>query len=291
MYDLSIIIPSYNERGSLINVLESLNKQSYNMKKVELIIIDDGSDKNLKQKLVKFKPVYKLRFKILKKNKGPAVARNEGLKIAKGKYILFMGDDTIANEKFIEEHINLHKKHKGIAVLGWTIWDNKIRNEFMNYAERFQFRYHTIKNQNNATYHFYGSNISLEKIWFNNDKFSEKFKKPGVEDLEIGYRLENKGLRIVYNTKALLYHHHNYTFEQFCKRMKNLGKSVVIFTNLHPELKIKYIPRLIKLYKIGSFILSQNFFIKINKKLYWFFNFVFHYIIGIEEESKNLNKK
>jgi len=285
-----VLIPTYNRIEILKKVLHAYNNQSYDMKKVEILVLDDCSKKNPKKEVLKIKTKYKLRFFRMKKNIGQGRVRNKGIKLANGKYLLFTGDDMIPERNLIEEHMRLHKKYKGIAVLGKVLFDKEIRNEFMNYIEKIQFHYHNIKDKNNVKFHFYTSNISLEKSWFKNERYSEKFKNYGLEDIEIGYRLEKKGLRVVYNPDALVFHYHSYNFEQFCQRMYNVGKSAVIFVKLHPELKRKYIPWFRRLFKLGSFILSNRFFRKINKKLYWYSNFVCYYLKGVEEELKNVER-
>lgn len=282
--ELSIIIPTYNRRDVLLRTLQALNDQTYSLKKVEVIVIDDHSSLSPESEIFKLKAGYTLRFFREEHNIGQGRIRNKGIKLAIGKYIFFIGDDTIPTENFIEEHMRLHKENPGVAVLGRVLWTPELRNEFMNYIERIQFHYHTIKDKNDVKLHFYTSNISLEKRWFRNEKYSEKFNNYGLEDLEIGYRLENNGLRVIYNQDALVYHHHPYSFDQFCVRMKNVGKSAVIFARLHPELKRRYILPFNGLFKMGCFVLSNKLIKKINKKLYWFSNFIYNYLCGVEEE-------
>ncbi len=284
--EISIIVPTYNRLEMLKKVLGDLNKQTYDLSNVEVLVIDDCSDVSPYSVVKKLKVRYKLRFYRMSKNSGQGQVRNKAIKLARGKYLLFLGDDMIPKENLLEEHMKLHKKYNGIAVLGRVFWHPEIRNEFMNYIERIQFHYHTIKDKNNVKLHFYTSNISLEKSWFEGEEYSSEFRNYGLEDLEIGYRLEKKGLRVVYNSGAVVYHFHKYTFEQFCDRMRKVGRSAVIFVRLHPELKKKYIPRylLFEIYRMGSYVLSNEFFGRVNKKIYWYSNFVWEYLKGVEEE-------
>jgi len=286
MEELTIIIPTYNRVNLLKKVLVALNKQSYDLNKVEVLVLDDCSLMNLKPEISKLKTKYRLKFFRMKEHAGQGMAKNKGIKLARGEYLLFIGDDMIPNKDLLKEHMELHEKNRGIAVLGRIFWANELRNEFMNYIEKIQFHYDNINNKNDVKLHFYTSNISLEKKWFKDEEYSGKFKNYGFEDLELGYRLEKKGLRVVYNPRAIAYHHHSYTFEQFCERMRKVGKSAVIFTRLHPELKRKYIPSFKEIFKLGSFVLSKSFFKHINKKTYWHANFVYNYLEGVEEESR-----
>jgi len=289
--EITIIIPTYNRLELLKKVLIAYNNQTYDLKKIEVIVYDDCSQISPEKEIRKIKKKYKFRFYRGNKNCGQGEVRNKVIKLAKGKYILFTGDDMIPEPNLLEEHMALHKKYNGIAVLGRIFWTKEIRNKFMNFIEGIQFHYSNIKDRNNAKFHFYTSNISLEKSWFNNEEYSKEFKNYGLEDIEIGYRLEKKGLRIVYNPKAVVYHDHSYNFEQFCNRMKNVGKSAVIFARLHPELKRKYLfffP-LDYILRFGSFLLSRKFIERINQKVYWYSNFVYWYFKGIDEGLKEEN--
>ncbi len=86
----SVIIPTYN-RGHLINhAIESILEQGYET--IEIIVIDDGSTDNTKEIVKKYgtKGTYQYQH-----NQGTSAARNEGVKIASGKYISFLDSDDL----------------------------------------------------------------------------------------------------------------------------------------------------------------------------------------------------
>ena len=266
MEEMTIIIPTYNRIDILKKVLEAYNNQTYNPKKFEIIVFDDFSRLNPKKEIKKIKTKYKVRFYRMEKNGGQGKVRNKAINLARGRYILFTGDDMIPEKNLIEEHMKIHRERERVAVLGKVLWHKEVRNEFMDYIEGIQFHYNNIKDRDDVKFHFYTSNISLDKSWFKDEEYSKDFNNYGLEDIELGYRLEKKGLRVIYNPDALVYHVHTYNFEQFCNRMFNVGKSAVIFVRLHPELKRRYIYGFPfnKILKFGSFVLSR---IYLNKKL------------------------
>lgn len=288
MAELTVIIPTYNRVNLLKEVLKTLNRQLYDLNKVEVLVLDDFSAANPKQEIMKLKLKYKLRFYRMKKHLGQGMVRNKGIGLAHGRYLMFIGDDIFPKNNLLYEHMRIHNKNSKIAVLGKVCWEKKLRNKFMNFIENIQFHYQTIKNKNDVKLHFYTSNISLEKSWFKLERFSPKFKNYGLEDLELGYRLEKRGLRVVYNSSAIVYHHHLYDFDKFCQRMRNTGKSATIFARLHPELERRYLPYGRGIIKIGSCIFSWSFFKHVNLGLYWYSNFVRSYLEGIEEGVKDL---
>jgi len=280
---LTIIIPTYNRADILIRTLKAIDEQDYNLNEVEVLVVDDHSDNNPEYLISNLKTKYCLRFFRMEKNVGAGMVRNRAIDLAQGKYLLFIGDDTIPDKSLIKEHIKLHDRNQNIAVLGYVRWAEEIRDEFMDYIAKIQFHYQNIKDKNDVKFHFYTSNISLEKKWFQTEKFNSKFKGYGLEDIEIGYRLENKGLRVIYNPNAMVSHIHHYNFNQFCERMEKVGESAVIFVNLHPELRRRYIPIFLNIFLIASFLLSMNALL--GRKLYWRFNFIFNYFKGIKTEQ------
>lgn len=91
----SIIIPTYNRAPFLKKALDSVMAQTY--RDFELIVVDDGSQDNSREIISAYGK--KIRY-IYQDNKGPACARNTGIKNAGGEYMAFLdSDDSWAKEK------------------------------------------------------------------------------------------------------------------------------------------------------------------------------------------------
>ena len=80
MFNISIIIPTYNRKSFLIHAINSVLNQTY--QNLELIIIDDGSSDKTENIIKKKYP--KIKF-YKQKNKGVSAARNKGIKMASCK--------------------------------------------------------------------------------------------------------------------------------------------------------------------------------------------------------------
>lgn len=102
---LSIIIPTFNRAELILKTLDSIVNQSY--RKYEIVIIDDASKDNTREII----DIYKnnnfdneIIYSCLDKNLGPNVAKNLGIKLSKGDYLIFLdSDDTFpSNETLIE---------------------------------------------------------------------------------------------------------------------------------------------------------------------------------------------
>lgn len=112
---VSVIIPCYNQAQYLDEALESVFNQSY--KHWECIIVNDGSSDNT-DKIAKKWIARDARFKyIFKENGGVSSARNLGIRIAVGEYILPLdGDDKIGKE-YVKEAIMSFEKDNSLKVV------------------------------------------------------------------------------------------------------------------------------------------------------------------------------
>src|SRR5688572_29250376 len=121
---LSIIIVNYNVKHFLEQCLCSVVKAIANMP-AEIIIIDNNSVDNSIDYL---QPLFStVRFIANNENAGFAKACNEGLRIAKGKYILFLNPDTIIPEDCLQKSIAFLESKPGIAALGIKMLDGSGR--------------------------------------------------------------------------------------------------------------------------------------------------------------------
>ena len=104
---LSVIIPLYNKQDYVLNTLNSVLSQEFN--DYEIVIVDDGSTDNSVQMV---KSISDKRIRIFRKdNGGPSSARNLGVKMAQGKWILFLdADDTLVENMLSMVADLIHKK-------------------------------------------------------------------------------------------------------------------------------------------------------------------------------------
>ncbi len=101
----SIIIPLFNSEKYIEKTLESISNQNFN--DFEVIIINDGSTDNAAAICEKY-CLNDQRFKLYNQsNQGVSIARNEGIKLAKGKYLLFIDADDFIDGQYLE---NLQKE-------------------------------------------------------------------------------------------------------------------------------------------------------------------------------------
>ncbi len=248
---LSVVIPSYNRKDTLLKCLNALFKQTYSKEGFEIIVIDDGSTDGTEffiKEAIKSPPVELKYFR--QENKGPAAAKNTGIRNANGKVILFIGDDIIATSTLLEEHSNWHREYPNdkAAVGGYVSWaKDTCVTPFMKWLENGgpQFTFNLIKKDTVDYRYFITANISLKRnLLLRNGIFDEDFRYACYEDIELGYRLTNMGLKLLYNKNAVGHHSHTTSLINYERRMLNAGKSLRLFLNKHPELRKRYYPTL-----------------------------------------------
>ena len=107
--DISVIIPVYNAEKYLSRSLESLLEQS--KKEIEFICINDGSTDNSLNILYQYAIKDNRLLIINQTNSGVSAARNRGLDIARGRYIMFLDADDWYNENTCQRAYNLITKN------------------------------------------------------------------------------------------------------------------------------------------------------------------------------------
>ncbi|MGA7615405.1 MAG: glycosyltransferase [Thermoanaerobaculia bacterium] len=241
----SIVVPTYNRIDTLRRVLTALDGQS-GAPSFELIVIDDGSGDEtaavMQHESTSGHHSYPIRFHT-QENSGPGKARNRGASLAAGRYVVFIGDDTVPEERFLAEHHRTHEESGGdpmLACLGYTGWPPGERvTAFMHYINDYglQFGYRLIHDGEIVPFNFfYTSNISMERNLVQQHPFDTSFPAAAWEDIELAYRLDAKGLKIRYNARAITRHFHPMSVESFARRQYTVGKSGAIFARKHPEL-------------------------------------------------------
>ncbi|MBR6361619.1 MAG: glycosyltransferase family 2 protein [Clostridia bacterium] len=105
-YKISVIIPVFNNENTLPETLDCLLGQSA-FKSCQIIIINDGSDDNSADIAERFKSAHSNVIYSGQENNGVSAARNAGISLAEGKYIVFLdADDLISDNKALENLYN-----------------------------------------------------------------------------------------------------------------------------------------------------------------------------------------
>lgn len=185
MIKASIIVATYNRSHCIKNALNSiLNEFKNNLSEYEVIVVDDASTDNTEDLILKnYKNLIdtqKIIYYKLAKNKGVAGARNQGVKIAKGEWSIFLdSDDSLlsgSGEKILEEL----KKFENHPVIFFRCLNQHNQKVGINFSSKAQ--YITLK-QYLKSGSFGECLTAVKRMYINEVPFNEELR--GYEGLTI----------------------------------------------------------------------------------------------------------
>ncbi|MGB3311755.1 MAG: glycosyltransferase [Nodosilinea sp.] len=187
---LSVVIPVYNGGENFRRCLDSLKQSS--RQPDEVIVVADG-DTDGSWEMAKDSGAKVFRYDSAG---GPARARNQGAKMAQGDILFFIdadvtvGHDTILSvEKAFQQDVNL------AALIGSYDDQPGAENFLSQYKNLFHHYTHQVSSEKAST--FWGACGAIRADAFNAvGGFDERYSKPCVEDIELGYRLKRAGYSI-----------------------------------------------------------------------------------------------
>jgi glycosyltransferase involved in cell wall biosynthesis len=242
---VSVVVPTHNRIATLLRVLGALGSQT-DAPSFEVVLIDDGSTDDtaavMRAAVAERRFAFPLHFET-QANAGPGRARNRGTALARGTFVVYIGDDTVPEPAFLAEHARVHRESGDdplVACLGYTGWpESEVVTPFMDHINDYglQFGYRLIEHGAIVPFNFfYTSNISIARTTLGEEPFDTTFPAAAWEDIELAYRLDAAGLKIRYNAEAVTRHYHRMDVDSFGRRQFTAGRSGVIFFEKHPEL-------------------------------------------------------
>ena len=146
-YDFTVVIPVYNGERYLEEAIKSVLKQDYDLNKIQLVIVNDGSKDNSLEIMKKYEAKYENIKVINQKNAGVSSARNKGIKNALGKYILFLdADDYLSINVCKEIYPFFEENYKKIDLVSYAM-------KYDDYGKiKEHFRYGKLYDSKNTIY-------------------------------------------------------------------------------------------------------------------------------------------
>lgn len=273
---VSIIIPTYNRKPILEKSLLALENQKLPsfIKDYEIVVVDDGSTDGtpswLKKESDKFPHVHLIE----QEHGGPAQGRNTGVDGSNGDLIIFIDSDLVVTETFISSHAR------------------KLNNFWIKNNTQLCFTYGTVINTANfenptsepyklqdiSWAYFATGNVGIHRNLLEKaGLFDPSFRLYGWEDLELGERLRQIGVKLIKCPEAVGYHWHPpLNLDQIpdlIRVEKERAKMGLVFFRKHPTLRVRFIIQFTWLHKILWEILTIGGIIN-EKSLYPILNWL-----------------
>ncbi|MEO1094711.1 MAG: glycosyltransferase family 2 protein [Cyanobacteria bacterium J06638_28] len=257
----SVVIPTYNRKPILEKCLRAMEQQQLPagspVKGYEIVVVDDGSTDGTVAWLQEEATAYPHVRLFEQDHKGPAIARNFGVKEAKGDTIIFIDSDLVVLEDFLHHHgTELLKAYQAKG-------DDRVftYGRVVNTCNFDQPTSEPFKVTDYSQAFFATGNVAIARHWLEEaGLFDTQFQLYGWEDLELGVRLKNLGLSLVKVPAAVGYHWHPpFTLEQvpsLIQKEIERGRMGVLFYQKHPTWDVRLMIQMTWLHRILWGVLS-----------------------------------
>ncbi len=221
---LSVVIPSRDKHALLARTLAALQDQDAGTDAWEIVVVDDDSRDGTAALLASAAASDpRLRHVHPGRNVGRAAARNLGWRAARGRWVLFLDDDILAPPGLLRAHLDLLGRDPAFGTIGPAVTAPDI-------VDGAHFRYLDTRGvaklapgpapgkylvtQNAAV-----PRAALERI----GGFDEGFSAYGFEDMDLGFRLEDAGVRFQVLPAPIPWHIHHHTLTQYLDKKRICG--------------------------------------------------------------------
>ncbi|MGY6215127.1 glycosyltransferase family 2 protein [Methylolobus aquaticus] len=241
---ISAIVTTFNRDAYLPRVLRALAAQTLYPDQFEVVIIDDGSWDNTHPIVNGFTDRFRVRY-AFQNNSGLAAAKNHGVFLAQAPIVLFLHDDHVADPRLLEEHLIAHRAYPGPhhAVLGHTDLAPEIADDplmdFLTGTGDYLLSYEHLTEGEELDYqHFWRGRTSCKRDFLLLNGVFDPIFRFGCEDIELGYRLSDLGLTVVYHPKARSHIIRGVKLENFIERIRLRGAAQYVLSQKHlkPEI-------------------------------------------------------
>lgn len=257
----SVVIPTYNRLPILEKCLRALECQEIDVGSTiagyEVVVVDDGStDGTVDWLQVHQTDLPHVRL-FCQNHQGAAVARNLGVKEAKGDTIIFIDSDLVVTETFLQSHANaLMQGQKTLGSDKLFTYGRVVNTCNFEHPTREPYKITDISRAFFAT-----GNVAIARHWLEKaGLFDTQFQLYGWEDLELGVRLKQLGLKLIPCPAAVGYHWHPaFSLDQIPKLINQeieRGRMGVLFYKKHPTWDVRMMIQMTWIHRLLWGILS-----------------------------------
>ncbi len=246
---VDVIIPVYNRRDSLLRTLASLERQSFPMERLGVIVVDDGSTDDTPTVAHQQFP-FTFRY-VRQKNQGATVARNYAATLSQAEILVFIDDDVTISTQALEALAEICSLTANVVGIG-TLIRRSSGKESIYTAIMKDSLGHGETAVDDVDLHFVHCNTELmacKRIdFFELGMLQDPTQGhgwPNWDDVDFGFRAHQSGFRLLQSKKAVG-DHWDYSLADVitaCRRWYRAAKSAVWLFRKHPELRL-HIPML-----------------------------------------------
>ena len=207
---LSIIIPFYNSADTLSRCLEALKTST--LVPDEVIVVDDSSTDESSH------ITCQLNARLLRLTdgpKGPAAARNRGAEVACGDILVFVDADIVVHSQTFEKINEIMVVHPDLAAVFGSYDDHPVHRGMISLYKNLQHHYVHHHSRREASTFWAGCGAIRRTVFFELGGFDESYRRPSIEDIELGFRMTRAGYQILLCTEVRVTHLKKWTLSSW----------------------------------------------------------------------------
>ena len=235
--EASIIIPTHNRCEVLLQTLRALAASDYQRGQWEVLVVDDGSTDDTKERIGIWSRTVPLPLSLLTQEaRGPAAARNAGASAAGGDVLIFIDNDMLVQPGFVRQHVNSLRVGPGTWTLGRVVHPPELRaTPFGRYRDDLHEAFYRAHSPNapSETLGISTQNLSLPAGDFRRlGGFDENITIASCEDMLLGIAARAAGIRTLYHP-GIVGVHNDWAVDlvSFCRRQRLYSISDVLLWN------------------------------------------------------------
>jgi glycosyltransferase involved in cell wall biosynthesis len=227
--ELTIVIPTYSRPAKLRACLDGIVQLDIERERLEVVVVDDGSEESLDAVLDEYKARVDIRLMVRARG-GPGAARNDGAAAGMGRFLAFIDDDCVPAPGWLSA-LQRELKRRPDCLLGGQIANSLPNNPYSSATHRivtYVQEYYRTKGGNEPF--FTTNNMAVSADRFRElDGFDTSIPSATAEDKEFCDRWRARDYAMAYVPDAIVYHAHDLTLRSFLKQHYNYGRGIVFF--------------------------------------------------------------
>lgn len=288
---ISVVVPTYNRLDTLRHVIPSLVAQDSPRGAFEVVVADSNSTDGTAEYLAGVAAEHPFVRHVPGAYTGRASARNGGIAASLAPIVLFTDADIIVSPDLLARHLAHHDQPGIRAVVGMEVQVDSYDDYVRKRDDRaLRAPLHGEKHKRLSWLYFLTGNASVPRAELDRvGRFDEDFTGYGHEDLELGYRLQQAGIPIVYEPAAVNYHWHPVPWDEQQRKYELAGKSTVRFYRKHPafdvQLRLGMTPLSLALYDVVRHVRPLEAWIERGAQHPGFtrtLSYQYHYLSGVK---------
>lgn len=209
---LSVVVPVYNSSADLSHCLAALSASNYT--DFDLLVVDDGSTEPVRDLVEE----YGFRYERIEGPGGPARARNHGARLVSGRHLVFIDADCCVHPETLGRIADAFSKSTSVDAVIGSYDDSPAKPNFLSqYKNLF---HHYVHQQSDGVIKTFwtGCGAIKRELFLGVGGFDEeRYRRPAIEDIELGTWLSAAGHKIVLDRTITVKHLKRWTIGNLLK--------------------------------------------------------------------------